>query len=381
MREIVLSGDFREIGRQYGKACRSQVKLLTKMIQVMTGLSERPGATFFNPQYRYLPLVLGKYFSNRRRYRVEGDSYVDTLRIYYPESLEMLRGMADGASVHFDDLLFLNAAAEASLHCTALAAAGAEAAAGAPVLAMNADETRGTERFEVVIDFRPDSGYRYQVCAMAGVLYYNFGMNEKGLTMMSTFLFVRTEPEALAHIPMLLNFSILNRCATVDEARELLESLPPNDVGTVTYVGDGDKFLRMEQSATGREIEIVESGLRCSANFPQTAALAPFSMLDEMEVPTTLFARNRMARLDHFAEIYRGRFDAAAMHTILSDHGDQADGTYMHSMCMHPKHAAGKQTCASIVALPRERTMRIYAANPCRNEVTEYRVAAGRKPD
>jgi len=381
MREIILSGDFREIGRQYGKACRRQVKLLSKMIQVMTALSERPGATFFNPQYRYLPLVLGKYFGNRRRYRVAGRRYVDTLRTYYPQSLEMLEGMAEGAGVHLDDLLFLNAAAEGSLHCTALAAAGAEAAAGAPVLAMNADETRGTERFEVVLDFRPDSGYRYQVCAMAGVLYYNFGMNEKGLTMMATFLFVRTEPGALAHIPMLLNFSILHRCATVDEARDLLESMPPNDVGTVIYVGDGEKFLRVEQSATGREIEIVESGLRWSANFPQTATLAPFSMLDEMDEPTTLFARNRMARLDRFAEDYRGKFDAEAMHTILSDHGNQADGTYMHSMCMHPKQAAGKQTCASIVALPRERTMRIYAANPCRNEVTEYRLSPWRPTD
>lgn len=375
MREIVLSGDFPEIGRQYGKACRRQVKLLAKTIQVMTGLAERPGATFFNPQYRYLPLVLGKYFKNRRRFRADAHGYVETLRAYYPESLEMLAGMAEGAGVHLDDLLFLNAAAEASLHCTALAATGSEAADGAPVLAMNADETRGTERFEVVLDFRPDSGYGYTVCAMAGVLYYNFGMNEKGLTLMSTFLFVRTETAALARIPMLLYFSVLNRCATVDEARELLESLPPNDVGTVVYVGDGEKFLRMEQSAMGREIEVVEDGLRWSANFPTTPTLAPFSLLDEMDEPTSLFARNRMARLDHFADTYRGKFDADAMHTILSDHGDQADGTYMHSMCMHPKQAAGKQTCASIVALPRQRTMRIYATNPCRNEVKEYRTS------
>jgi predicted choloylglycine hydrolase len=374
MREIVLSGGFREIGRQYGKACSRQVKLLTKMIQVMAGLSERPGATFFNPQYRYLPLVLGKYFSNRRRYRAEVRPYEATLHIHYPDSLEMLTGMAEGARVDRDDLLFLNAAAEASLHCTALAAAGKEAAAGAPVMAMNADETRGTERFEVVLDFRPDSGYRYQVCALAGVLYYNFGMNEKGLTMMGTFLFVRTDPEALAKVPMLVNFSILNRCATVDEARELLESLPPNDAGTVMYVGDGEKFLRVEQSAMGREIEVVEDGLCWSTNFPNTATLAPFSMLDDLDEPTTLFARNRTTRLEQFAEAFRGKFDADAMHTILSDHGDPADGTHMRSMCMHPKHAAGKQTCASIIALPGERRMRIYAANPCRNEAVEYRL-------
>lgn len=372
MKEIVLSGSYREIGRQYGQACKRQIKLFTKIVQVMRALAERPGASFFNPRYRYLPLVLTGFFKNRRRYRAEARGYVDTIRTFYPEGLEMLEGMAEGAKVDLDDLLFLNAAAEASLGCTAVAAAGDEAASGEPVLAMNADEAKGTERFEVALDFRPDSGYRYQVCAMAGVLYYNFGMNEKGLTLMSTFLFVRTEEAAQSRIPMLLYFSVLNRCATVDEARTLLESLPPNDVGTVVYVGDGAKFLRMEQCAMGREIEVVETGLRWSANFPTTPTLAPFSMLDEMDEPTTMFARNRMARLNHFAETYRGSFDAEAMHTILSDHGNHADDTHMRSMCMHPKHTEGKQTCASIIALPGQRIMRIYATNPCRNDVIEY---------
>ncbi len=372
MKEIVLSGSYREIGRQYGQACKRQIKLFTKIVQVMRALAERPGASFFNPRYRYLPLVLTGFFKNRRRYRAEARGYVGTIRTFYPEGLEMLEGMAEGAKVDLDDLLFLNAAAEASLGCTAVAAAGDEAASGEPVLAMNADEAKGTERFEVALAFRPDSGYRYQVCAMAGVLYYNFGMNEKGLTLMSTFLFLRTEEAAQSRIPMLLYFSVLNRCATVDEARTLLESLPPNDVGTVVYVGDGEKFLRMEQSAMGREIEVVETGLRWSANFPTTPTLAPYSMLDEMDEPTTMFARNRMARLNHFAETYRGSFDAEAMHTILSDHGNHADDTHMRSMCMHPKHTQGKQTCASVIALPGQRIMRIYATNPCRNDVIEY---------
>jgi predicted choloylglycine hydrolase len=374
MREIALSGTYFEMGQQYGKASRRSIKLFTKMVQVMTALSERPGADFFTPRYRYLPLVLPGFFKNRGRYRAEARQYIETISAYYPEGLEMLKGMAGGARVNLDDLLFLNAAAEASLHCTAVAAAGSETATGAPILAMNADEAKGVERFEVVLDFRPESGYRYKVCAMQGVLYYNFGMNEKGLVLMSTFLFTRNEPAAVSQIPMLLYFSVLNRCATVDEARELLESLPRCDVGTVVYVGDGEKFLRMEQSALGREIEIVEDGVRWSANFPMTPTLAPFSMLDEMDEATTLFARNRMARLEYFSDIYRGAFDGDAMFTILSDHGDPTDGGFMRTMCMHPKHTNGKQTCASMIAFPEQRTMRFYTTNPCRNEVKEYKL-------
>ena len=372
IREFVLSGSYHEMGRQYGEHCLRNIRLFTKVVQVMTALSERPGADFFTPRYRYLPRALVGFFKHRRRYRAEAHRYVDNIRTYYPEALDMLEGMAEGARVDLDDLLFLNAAAEASLACTAVAASGTETATGEPILAMNADETRGVERFEVALDFRPDSGYRYQVCAMEGVLYYNFGMNEKGLVLMSTFLFVRNESTPLSRMPTLLYFSILNRCATVDEARDLLESLPRCDVPTVVYVGDTEKFLRMETSPIGRDIEVVEDGLRWNANFPMTQTLASYSKIDVMDEAATLFARNRMGRLEHFSSTYRGAFDAQAMHTILSDHGDATDNTRMRSMCMHPKHTAGKQTCTSIIALPRQKTFRLYGPNPCLNKTKDY---------
>ena len=372
MREIVLNGNFREIGRQYGQACRRQIKVFTKVAQMMAGLAERPGADLFTPQYRYVPVVATKFFKNRRRYRAAARSRIETIQNHYPEALDMLEGLAEGARVDFDDLVFLNAVVESSLRCTVAAAVGSETATGRPILAMNADEAKGVERFEVMLDFRPDSGYRYQVCAMAGVLYYNFGMNEKGLTLLSTFLFVRNEAPAETKVPMLLYFSILNRCATVEEARELLDTLPPSDVGTVVYVADSHRLLRMEQSAMGREIEIIDDGFRRNANFPTTETLAPYSMIDDLDEATSMFARNRMTRLEVLFDTHRGAFDVDAMHSLLSDHGDPADGTHMRSMCMHPKHTGGKQTCASIIARPAERTMRIYEPNPCRNEFTDY---------
>ena len=71
MKQLVLTGNFTEIGRQYGRECRASIKTFTKAVQVMRALAERPGANLFNPNYRNLPLVLPKFFSNRRRYRDE----------------------------------------------------------------------------------------------------------------------------------------------------------------------------------------------------------------------------------------------------------------------------------------------------------------------
>lgn len=131
--------------------------------------------------------------------------------------------------------------------------------------------------------------------------------------------------------------------------------------------------MRIDEPALqGREIEIVRDGLRWSVNFPTTPALSQYSMLDQMDEGDSLFARNRAARLDHLTNSYRGAFDSEAMHALLSDHGERADGTFMTSMCMHPKHAAGKQTCASMIALPGQRTMRFYDPNPCRNKMKNY---------
>jgi hypothetical protein len=128
----------------------------------------------------------------------------------------------------------------------------------------------------------------------------------------------------------------------------------------------------METSPVGREIEVVEDGLRSNANFPTTPTLTPYSNIDEMDEASTAFSRNRTRRLEHFSGRYRGAFDTEAMHAILSDHGDPFDGTHRRSMCMHPKDTGGHQTCASIIALPRQRTFRLYETNPCLNNVKEY---------
>jgi hypothetical protein len=46
------------------------------------------------------------------------------------------------------------------------------------------------------------------------------------LTLTGEFLWLKIDPTVKNRMPMLLAFSILNRCATVDEAKALLESLP-----------------------------------------------------------------------------------------------------------------------------------------------------------
>lgn len=97
---------------------------------------------------------------------------------------------------------------------------------------------------------------------------------------------------------MLIYFSILIRCATVDDGVELIRSLPRTDGGLVLYLADAEKLVRVVQSAMEREIEIVEDELRWNANFPNSATVAQYSIIEQMDDATSLFARNRMKRLE-----------------------------------------------------------------------------------
>ena len=377
MKELELSGSFFEMGRQYGQGCRREIWFFSKAVQLMVALSERPGADFFDPQYRHLPREMTSFFKNRKRYRSQAREFLNSIEAHYPEGLDMMRGMAEGAKVDFEDLLFLNTAIELTRGCTSFAAVGDATASGRAVLGMNADEAKGVERTEIVLRVHPDTGYAYTVCAMAGYLPFNFGMNETGLTFMSHLLFLTPGSKASVGAPMLLYFSVLNRCSSVDEAKALLESLPCCGPGSIVYVADGERFLRMEANSAVRDIEVVDEGIRWSAMQPQTAALAPLNAIPGMSEANGLFSKNRTTRLRELSARFSGRLDAEAVRSILGDHGDPDDGTHMRSMCMHPKHAAGKQTCASMVALPAEKTCWFFEPNPCHNDSKRFAYGQG----
>jgi isopenicillin-N N-acyltransferase-like protein len=372
MKELELRGSFFEMGRQYGKGCRKEIWLFSKAVQLMVALSERPGADLFDPQYRHLPREMVLFVKNRKRYRAQAREFIGSLEVHYPEGLEMMRGMAEGAKVDFDDLLFLNTAIELTRGCTSFAAAGDETASGRAVLGMNADEAKGVERTEIVLQIHPDTGHGYTVCGMAGYLPFNFGMNETGLTFMSHLLFLKPGSNVSVGAPMLLYFSVLNRCSTVDEAKALLESLPSCGPGSVVYVADGERFLQMETNFDVRDIEVIDDGIRWSANEPHSAALLPLSAVADMTEANSLFSKNRTQRLQELSDRFSGHLDGESVQSILADHGAPHDDTHMHSMCMHPKHAAGKQTCASMVALPAEKTCWFFEPNPCRNDSKRF---------
>ncbi len=228
-------------------------------------------------------------------------------------------------------------------------------------------------KYEMLVDYRPATGYRYQVTAFAGWLGYNHGMNEKGLALASTLLFLR-QPEGPQPVrpPMFVLMRALNTCATVDEARAWFESVPNHAVGSVFYVADAHKFMRVECSPEGRVYEVVENGSLGNANRVTSDELTHLDLVPELR--QSFHAVSRTKRLATLLGNLDGRIDRDVMHRIASDHGDPSDATAGQSICQHAKLLRYNfQTLVSFVAQPRSRTFWITEGCPCCGEETEVR--------
>ena len=75
------------------------------------------------------------------------------IKKYYPEILELIKGMADSAKVDYRDLIFINSLVEYSLKCSAFAATGDATKDGHPLIGMNADESKSIQKYYINICF------------------------------------------------------------------------------------------------------------------------------------------------------------------------------------------------------------------------------------
>jgi hypothetical protein len=368
---ITLRGTYEEMGEQYGRQAAKKIRSFAGMSRVMASLAHKPGSRPFDPNLWYLPSVLLTRGRDHARWREVASSYEEVLLEYYPDALDFIRGVARGAVIDYLDALFLNVSTENIVTCSIWGATGTATASGEPFIAMNADEEPMAAKYEMLVDYRPTSGYRYKVTGFAGWLGFNHGMNEEGLALASTLLFLRppVDPQTVRP-PMFVLMRALNTCATVDEARAWFESVPNHAVGSVFYVADSEKLMRVECSPEGRVYEVVENGARGNANGVSSQELAHLDLVPELR--QSFNADLRTTRMASLLEELDGRLDRDAMHRIAADHGDEADGTAGKSICQHAKLLRYNfQTLVSFVAQPRRRTFWVVDGCPCDGQEVE----------
>lgn len=372
MKEITLEGSYHQIGAQYGRAFRKEIKRFVFFTRLMAAAAEGDDRDFFRPKPHHLAAALMKNAAFKKQYRRVGEEFVTNIERYHPDALEMFNGMAETTGIDRRDIVFMNCMLEYSLKCSDFVAVGRYTESGAPLVAMNSDESKDVQPYETTLRIKPDTGHAYTASFMAGMVMPNFGMNETGLALAGQILFLDNPGAENTRIPHLAKMSVINRAATVEEARDILAEVPPSGIGASMIVADSHQVLVREDNSVIKHTEVFDDGYHCNGNYPMFDELQPYVQIDKRADSDFFYAKNRHRKLQEFAANHAGSIDMERLHGLLSDHGTEDDDSLHKSICVHPEHTRGIKTCASFLASPAERTMRIYDGNPCENRYEQY---------
>jgi len=371
MKEINLKGSFYEMGVQYGKECKKEIKTFAKMAYIMASLAKKPGSQLFNPNMWYFIPTYLTYRKEKNKWQTLAKEYEKEIIKYHPDAIEFMKGISEGTDIPYIDILTLNIATENIITCSIWGASGRSTKNNEPLIGMNADEEPMTQKFEVFLNFKPDKGYNYKVTALTGWVGYNHGMNEKGLAIASTLLWTKPEKEKKVRPPMVVLTKALNSCSTVEEVKVFFESVPNHELGTVFYIADTEKFMRVECTPEKRVYEIVKNGSLGNTNLVTSSELQKYDGAYILRKP--LNAKIRSKRMEELLDKYESKIDKDIMHLIASDHGEKGTDTFNKSICQHPKGLRYNfKTLVSFIAQPKEKCFWIFEGNPCKNKVKKY---------
>ena len=165
---IKVSGSHREMGRQIGESCKIQVQRSVDTARSLIAQS-----------YETLELTWDGA-------QIQARKYIPFVQERYPQYVEELIGIAEGANVSMDDLIVLNAMEGVTmdaLHlskCTSMAVNDSRTADGHVLVAHNEDWLPEDEEDVYLIHATPDDEPAFLAMTYGGILP-NVGFNSAGL--------------------------------------------------------------------------------------------------------------------------------------------------------------------------------------------------------
>lgn len=165
---IEISGSHREMGCQFGEAAREQVQHSVSNARIL-----------LDAAYDTLELTW-------EGAQIQARKYLPFAEERYPQYVDELRGMAEGANVPFDEIVVLNvmeAVSTDALHltrCTSMAVNDERTADGHVLAAHNEDWIPEDEGDVLVVSARPDKEPPFLAMSYGGLLP-NVGFNAHGI--------------------------------------------------------------------------------------------------------------------------------------------------------------------------------------------------------
>lgn len=346
-RVVYLQGTPYEQGRQLGKAVGDLVR---ENITAATALCDEIAAGLNRAAYRAMTL--------------RNESWVAKV---FPELLDELHGIADGAEIEYADLLDLNvntdvayARAYAELQdCTQILAMGPATVDGKTYVGKTRDLRLGPKRHVLLHREYDDGTYRNEF-QIAGQLTLPVGVNSHGVALTTSG---QWSPRIVVDLKKadrawhILNLQPLLRYArSVDDVIRMVRE-QPRVCGMLLVACDAERAVALE--VTGDDVQVFEAedGLLARTNHFLAPALREVA-------PTVGENRGTYDRRARACELARQRHSSISMHDILRILSDHAEPP-IQSICRHPSASEDGATYAATIICPQDRRMWALFGNPC----------------
>lgn len=351
---VRVSGTHREMGRQIGETCRVRVQR-----------SIENARSLLAEAYSELALTW-------EGAQVQARKYFPFSQERYPQYVEEIQGISEGADVAFDDLsvlMAMEAVTMDALHltsCTSMAVSDERTADGHVLLAHNEDWVPEDEEDVFVIHATPKNEPPFLAMTYGGLIP-NIGFNAHGIAQLINSVYPN---DSRIGIPRLVVARAVLSAKTPGGA--IRRALVPHRAAGYNHliVHESGEIFNVEVSARKFSISGNENGYVAHTNH----YLSPGMQAIEKDPEDLVSSRVRYFRA-------RRLLRQSEMHTIKSLQAIQRDHVnFANSICNHAIDAAQpldrEKTINALIIDLTAREMHIAWGNPCRNPYHTFQLDA-----
>lgn len=341
---IEISGDHRELGRQYGEFARGPIQSFVAFLHEWSG-------------------------APRARVKAAVRSFLPLLHQFAPEQIPEIEGLAEGASIPLDDAVLLQLRGEVlprlpAEGCTSFAVSPGSTRTGGALIGQTSDMDAAWGRHLLVVHAKPAGAPSYLTWTFAGQLGYH-GLNDRGLAHFANNLPVlarhRPPQPGLSHYPFKKRLLGMEHRTEVER---LFASYPFCSPGNYMLCTEASEIFDVEAvPGESRQPDYRGSGYLVHTNHYLDTGWA----VEAGGPPTysdTHVRYERMSRL--LAE--SPPLDAVSVRKLVADHCPQAA-----PICRHGE-VEGMSTVGALIADPVAGELHVSEGPPCEGRWTVYRL-------
>jgi len=275
----------------------------------------------------------------------------------FPELLEEIRGIAEGAQLPYNSILLETAfpfTSNASSKCTIISAFGTTTTDRTPIVGRNYDfllDFKKCNQLRIITTKNEKFSFIGGTITTLGV---EEGLNNAGLFIGDAGWEPKVLPSSRGLSSRQVMQLVLENCASVDTAVDFISQAPKfaNNAGTCYLLADKREAVVVEMGLTKSCVRKSEEGMLVASN----TFLTPIA--EEIKPPEpTAFSRHDFAK--KYLHENKGKVDDKFIRKLLSNHDS--------AICAHNEI----NTLRSVIAKTNEKKLLVADGNPCTSKFEE----------